>query len=137
MLNCYDNENSLVDIVNKIQSLEVFKNGNIKLVENNEESFLQIKDNLKDLFSSSRLMPAFGVSLHNDTLNEIKKGIWLKINFDSKIEKSGLPFNSLIFKLEEVQGFNLIRLYNNTYDGRCLYLDLDEVVNLMNLINLN
>ena len=42
--------NSLVDIVNKIQSFEVFKNGNVKLVENNEESFLQIKDNLKDLF---------------------------------------------------------------------------------------
>lgn len=133
MLNYYDNENSLVDIVDKIQSFEVFENGNLKSIES-EQDFLKIKSNLKDLFSSSRLMPAFGVSLHNETLNEIKKDVWLKINFKKEIEKSGLSFNALLFKLEEVQGFNLIRLYNDKYDGRCLYLDLDEKFDLNNLI---
>ena len=135
MLNYYDNENSLVDIIDHIESFEVFENGNIRLINNKQEDFLKMKSNLKDLFSSSRLMPAFGVSLHDETLNEIKKDSWLKINFESIVEKSGLPFSSLLFKLEEVQGFNLIRQYNNKYEGRCLYLDLDDNFDLNNLLS--
>ena len=135
MLNYYDNENSLVDIIDHIESFEVFENGNIRLINDKQEDFLKIKSNLKDLFSSSRLMPAFGVSLHDETLNEIKKDSWLKINFESLIEKSGLPFSSLLFKLEEVQGFNLIRQYKNKYEGRCLYLDLDDNFDLNNLLS--
>lgn len=134
MLSYYDNENSLVDIVDNIKSLEIFENGNIKLIEATDESFFKIKTNLTDLFSSSRLMPAFGVSMHNETLNEIQKDCWLKINFQNEVEKSGLPFNALIFKLEQVQGFNLIRLHNNNYEGRCLYLDLDSVFDLKKLL---
>ena len=71
----------------------------------------------------------------NNYVNEIKKDSWLKINFENIIEKSGLPFSSLLFKLEEVQGFNLIRRYKNKYEGRCFYLDIDDNFDLNNLLS--
>ena len=79
-------------------------------------------------------MPAFGVSLHNETLNEIKSNCWLQVNFNKEIVKNGLPFNALLFRLEETQGFNLIRLYDGKYEGRCLFLDLDKEMDLKNVI---
>ena len=91
-----DNENSLVDIVEKIESFKVFENGQIRMIRQQDEFFYKVKSNIKALFIQSRLMPAFGVSLHNETIQELKKDCWLKINFKHKIEKSGLPFSSLL-----------------------------------------
>lgn len=132
-----DSEFSLEDIVEHIESFEIFDNGEAKKISQEEKDFSMIKLNLKNLFSSSRLMPAFGVSLHNETIKEMQKDIWLKINFNNVLNKNGLPFSSLLFKLENVQGFNLIRFYNNKYDGRCLYLDLDNSTDLKSLITSN
>ena len=109
------------------------RNGEVKKISQEDNDFSMFKSNLRELFSNSRLMPAFGVSLHNETITEIKKDIWLKINFNHVLEKNGLPFYSLLFKLENVQGLNLIRLYNNKFDGRCLYLDLDNPTDLKSL----
>ena len=130
----YDNENTLNDIVEKIDNFEVFVDGEIRKVEHQNSEFIVLKNKLFDLFSNSRLMPAFGVSLHNETLNELKIGEWLKINFSKLITKNGLSFDSLLIKLEKTRGCNLIRLFNGKYEGRCLYVDFDETVNLADLI---
>ena len=79
-------------------------------------------------------MPAFGVSLHAETLNELKNDNWIKINFNKQIIVNELPFVSLIFKLEKTSGFNLIRFHNEKYEGRCFYLDLCEELDLLELI---
>ena len=132
---CYnDNENSLVDIVEKIESFEVLENGKSSRIFPKDDKFNKLKTNIKNLFVTSRLMPAFSVSLHNETIQELKKDFWFKIHFNQEVEKNGLPFSSLLFKLEEVQGFNLIRSFNKKYDGRCLYLDLDEKTDLKELL---
>ena len=135
MLNIQDNECSLVDIVDKIESFEVYNSGEKELIFKQDVSFVKIKNSINNLFSNSRLMPAFGVSLHNETLKELKSGNWLQINFSELLTKNGLPFNSLLIRLEEVQGLNLIRLYQNRFDGRCLYLDLDSNFDLEDIIN--
>ncbi len=137
MLSVIDAENNLVDVIQKIESFEVFKQGNRELIDQKDNRFIFMKKKLLDLFSSSRLMPAFGVSLHNETMQEIESGVWLKVNFNKEIVKNGLPFASLLFKLEEVQGFNLIRLYKGKFDGRCLYLDLDQAYDLSSIIKTN
>ncbi len=134
MINYIDNENTLTDELNQVESFVILKNGEIEIVENKTTKFNNIKTKLFDLFAMARLMPAFGVSLHNETLLEMKKGEWLKINFSTEQTKNGLPFNSLVFKLEKTQGFNLIRLFNNKFEGRCLFLDLDEEINLLNIV---
>lgn len=134
MISYSDNENTLLDCVEKIESFQFISNGVIKEIKNKSDEFFRILTKIETIFSNSCLMPAFGVSLHGETLNELKSGSWLQINFSHKITKNGLPFNSLLFQLEEVSGFNLIRLYNNRYDGRCLYLNLDENTNLLKLI---
>ena len=134
MITYNENENTIVDCLIFIESFEIFEDGERKLILTTDKQFNQIYNSVYELFLSSRLMPAFGVSLHDETLNEITKGDWLQINFKKEMNKNGLPFNSLLFKIEEVNGFNLIRLYENKYDGRCLYLDLNEIVNLKHLL---
>ena len=129
-----DSENSLVDILNCVESFEIFNQGNCERVVENSGEFNKILNGVKDVFCSAILMPAFGVSLHNETLNEREKGVWLQINFSEELTKNGLNFNSLLFKLETTQGFNLIRLFENEYEGRCLFLDLESSTDLSSII---
>ena len=128
------NENNLIDTLKNIDSFEIFENGKQKKILINDKKFNKIKTSLEDLFSNSKLMPAFGVSLHNETLKEMMKGNWLQINFSNEINISGMLFNALLIKLEKTNGVNLIRLYNNKYEGRCIYLDFEEEIDLNDLI---
>ncbi len=130
MINYIDNENSLVDIINFVDSFDIFINGKKEQVSKQNPKFEILISRLENLFQSSHLMPAFGVSMHDETQNELKENKWLKINFNQNLTKNGLDFSALLFKLEETSGFNLIREFNNSYDGRCLYLDLDEKTDL-------
>ncbi len=133
MLTFENNADNLVDIVEKVKDFEMIENGKIKKIAHNDEQFKVLVDNLKTLFQSAQLMPAYCVSLHNETTLAMQTEKWLKINFTEEIVKNELPFSSLVFKLEKVIGFNLIRLFNNKYDGRCLYLNLNEETNLEDL----
>lgn len=134
MINYIENENSLIDCVKFISSFEVLKNGKITKINNNLPEYKVIISKIERLFQNSMLMPAFGVSLHGETQNAMMNGEWLKINFSKELNKNGLPFSSLVFCLEETQGFNLIREFNNRFDGRCLFLSLDEKTDLTELI---
>ena len=82
-------------------------------------------------------MPAFGVSLDYETQNELKQGEWLQVNFSFEENANGLLFNSLLFKLDTVSGFNLIRLHNGKYEGRCIYLDFDDILDLKQILNIS
>ena len=130
-----DNENSLIDVLEHIECFEIIKDGKMFIIGITSKNFSPTKLKIEEIFLSSRLMPAFGVSLHDEIMKEIQVGCWLKMNFSKEIIKNGLPFTSLLFKLEQVQGFNLIRESEGKYDGRCLFLDCDEIFDLKNLIS--
>ena len=133
---CYnDNENTLFDCLQSVESFDFFKNSNIQKIDKNNFQFLELKRKIEQFFLNSRLMPAFGVSLHKETQDALKSDEWLKINFNQTLVKNGLPFNALLFKLEETKGFNLIRLFDGKYEGRCLFLDLDDTINLKDIVN--
>ena len=129
-----DNENSLHNCLKFVENFEIFNAGKGKKIDETDIRFNRIFQNLENVFKNSFLLPAFGVSLHQETLNERENGVWLQINFKKVQTKNGLNFNSLLFKLEKTQGFNLIRLYENRYEGRCLFLDLDFEQDLNSII---
>ena len=128
------NDNNIIECLDKVESFSVFVFGEKKTINKNEKEFKAIHLNLLELFSLARLMPAFGVSLHNETLKEMKTGKWLQINFLNQVEIQGLQFSALLFKLEKTNGLNLIRLYNGKYEGRCIFLDFPEEIELQDII---
>lgn len=128
----YVQENPMVQILESVKKIEVFENGEIKAL--NEENLENLLAKLKDLFSGARLMPAFGVSLHQETLDALNAGQWLKISFSHEQNVNGLLFDALVFQLSQSAGLNLIREYNGKYEGRCIYLDFDAETNLKDLI---
>lgn len=135
MINIIDYSDSMVDCVQYVESFYVYENGNKKTLDKTSKEFALTLKNVENVFKTARVMPAFGVSLHEETLKEIRNDNWLQINFSKQMNKNDLLFNSLIFKLEKTNGINLIRLYNGKYEGRCIFLDFDDEVDLNELIN--
>lgn len=128
----YVQENQLLGALENISKIEIVENGTFKDLKNIRFESTLLK--LKNLFSSARLMPAFGVSLHQETLDALNAGQWLKISFSHQQNVNGLLFDALVFQLSQSAGLNLIREYNGKYEGRCIYLDFDEETNLKDLI---
>ena len=128
----YVQENQLLGALENISKIEIVENGSFKDLKNIHFESTLLK--LKNLFSSARLMPAFGVSLHTETTNALKEGKWIKLSFSHQQNVNGLLFEGLLFQLNETAGMNLIREFQGKYEGRCLYLDFDETVNLEDII---
>jgi len=131
----YDNSNSMVEILEKIENFNIYNNGKKQIINKTNSNFNVIKNNLMQIFCSAHLEPAFGVSLHELTLNEMQNDLWLELEFNQEQIKNGLNFNALLIKLEETGGVNLIRKYNNKYEGRCFYLALEKITDLTSVIN--
>lgn len=126
--NNYTNE--LLSLLKEIESIDVYEDGKKKTLHHGEENFEELLDNIKENFYGGRIEPAYGVSLHDLTIKEMGKGKWIKLNFSSQQEINGLPFTALLFQQEECYGLNLIREYNDKFDGRCIYLSLNGLKDL-------
>ena len=135
MFICDYKEDSLIDYLQYVESFTIFKYGKTNEINAENKEFVLIKNKLNLLFYSARIMPAFGVSLHTETLDVLETDNWLQINFLKELQINGLNFNALLFKMEKTNGFNLIRLYNNKYEGRCIFLDLNEEIDLKLILN--
>lgn len=133
MINYYFEEN-LIKYLKDIDSFKVFNNGETKIIRKKDKAFYTLIENLKFVFTIGISAPAFGVSLHDETIQAISKDCWLQINYSNKKFFNGLEFEALLFKLEHTGGFNLIRLNNNLYEGRCLYINLPQEIDLHNII---
>ncbi|MBR6779048.1 MAG: hypothetical protein IKM43_02735 [Clostridia bacterium] len=128
-----DNTNTILDTFEYISQIEMIENGQKQIVFADNKDFLKLKTKLFQAFANSRIEPAFGVSIHDETLKEMKTDKWIKICFNTTLQKSDLPFTALLFKLDYVHGINLIREYNKKYDGRCIYISFEDKQNLHNL----
>ena len=120
-----ENVCSVLENANKIT---LFDNGCEKTLS--PETYNNFLSKLKFGFGGARLMPALGVSLHEETLNALENGKWLKFEFTETKTLNGLPFEALLVKLEETGGVNFIREYHGRYDGRCIYVALDQQTDL-------
>jgi len=128
-------ENEMLNNLQQIKSIKIYTNGDVKTISKDEKIFLEINNKLKDLFSNSRIMPAFGVSLDENVKQEIQTDNWIELEYSQTQTLNGLSFDKLLFRLEECYGFNLIRNFNNSYNGRCIFIDLDKLTDLNELVD--
>lgn len=125
---------SVVSVFENTINIVVYHNGNKHLYFKGDDKFEKIYKSLIETTNLSHNMPAFGVSLHDETINALKTGTWVELVFDSEKSFNDMPFDTLLFKVEaEDSGFNLIRKFDGKYEGRCFYLSLDD--NMNNLKN--
>ncbi len=130
-----NNENTMADLLEKVSSFTIFKRGKETKINKEDSGFDKIFSHLEEVFKKGEVMPAYGVSLHDETQNALLADTWLQINFDEQLTKNELPFSALLFRLDEVYGVDLIRLFNDRYDGRCIHLSFFEKVDLKSIIN--
>lgn len=80
---------------------------------------------LCEMLNESHQMPAFGVSIHTETLQAIKRGLWLKLQYNGTQMVDDMPFDELLIEVNsEFSGFNIVRGNRGIYEGRCYYIDL-------------
>ena len=117
-------DRDFIDLINSVDHVEVYQDG--KRICYFDD--LALLSELKILFSNSREMPAFGVSLHNETVKAMKVGLWIELCFDNKYLHNGMEFEKLLINVENSStGINLIRYNSGKYEGRCFYIDLIDV----------
>ena len=130
------NDSNILNIMTTANEIVVYHNNATTSYEPNTNEYNTIMEELQTLSLSSRESPAFGVSLHNEIITAMETGLWLEVNFNKTISHNDMPFDSLLIQVVgEYSGFNIIRKYDNKYDGRCFYVDLLDT-NLSNLENI-
>lgn len=121
--------NYMSDISNVFENadcINVYTEGVVKAYKSGTDEFKGIIACWYEMIEGAYDMPAFGVSLHNETLDAMKSGRWIEFEFDNKQEHNGMSFEKLLIQVESAyKGFNLIR-YNpeKGYYGRCFYFNL-------------
>lgn len=111
-----------------------FKDAKSITITINDEKFSYLKgdDKFEEILSSifyvtknSHDMPAYSVSLDKDTKIALQKGTWIELEFATPQTFNDLPFEAILFEVnEKYEGINIIRKNNKKYDGRCFYLNL-------------
>ena len=125
-----------MQILTTANEIIIYNDNNTTSYEPDNQEFKNITEELLRLGLNCREAPAFAVSLHNETISAMESGLWIEFNFGNTICHNELPFDSLLIQVVgEYTGFNIIRKYDNKYEGRCFYVDLLET-NLNNLENL-
>lgn len=119
-------EQKINDNIKNASSIVIYSNGKKAEFARGQEKFNLLLNNILSTFETAHIMPAFGVSLHAETLAERQNGSWVEIKFDGVQIANELPFSALLFRLDNCYGINLIRLNDGEYSGRCIYLDFGE-----------
>lgn len=115
--------NSINDYFEQSYSITVYKDGETTDHILGDDTYTNILKLLNDVCEGSREMPAYGVSLHEETRKEMQNGLWIELTFNKTETHNEMPFDSLLIKVEkEYQGFDLIRGQEGKYDGRCFHI---------------
>ncbi len=114
-----------IDVLPYVAQTNLIVDGNT--IELSQEQQDQLFVQIEQLFEGSKTMPAFGVTTPEMFAEDLKSGNFVSMKFDGLFEVNGLPFDELVFKVDkDYHAFNLIRGNNGVYNGRCIYIDLDE-----------
>lgn len=116
--------NNLIYYLSHFDSIVVLYDNNIHNIE--QEDISLIKNQFDILLENSHEMPALGVSIHNETLKEIKSGLWIKLIYNHSQNYCDMSFDELLIKITPNDyGLNIIRGNNGIYEGRCYYISLN------------
>lgn len=128
----------IYNALNDCYKIEITIDNKTNEFDKNSEEFMSIIETAVDMLENAHEMPAFGVSLDNETRQAKKQGTWLEIYFKGVNTHNEMPFERLLIEVNpEWTGFNIIRYYDGKYDGRCFYIDLvdNNMSELYNLLN--
>lgn len=133
--NIYEGEEmKLSEYLTKIEKVILYKEGVSQTFLISDREYTLILNELEYLLEDAREMPALGVSLDDATRNEMKKDIWVELVFVESQVHNDMPFESwLINVAPDYSGFNIIRKYEDRYEGRCFYVDLMSGKTMKNL----
>jgi hypothetical protein len=113
---------TIKEYLTKYDNIEVIIDNNIYEINDLDK----LNDVIKEILNCSREMPAFGVSLDNETKTAIQNGVWLKFKYDKVENFNDMSFDTLLINIvPEYSGFNIIRGNHNVYEGRCFYISLN------------
>lgn len=115
----------LCEIVGYANEVIVYYDNDSYVYSKDSIEFDTIINSFNDMCLLSKEMPAFGVSLHNETINAITSGLWVEFVFDKAYSYNEMSFDSLLINVDKnFNGFNIIRKHEGQYSGRCFYIDL-------------
>lgn len=114
---------NVLDLFDEVNMIEFYYNGQqIEISSDQQEKFEELFCNALE---GAQQMPAFGVSLHDLTMQNMKEGLWIKFIYNKTIVKSEMPFDSILINItKDCHGINLIRGNDEIFEGRCYYLNL-------------
>ena len=105
-------------------SVAIYNKGEEYTLNSNERKMIMAS--MEKMLSNSHEMPAFGVSLDNETRSELKNGVWVEFNYPSTQKYNDMSFDSLLIRVSpDDMGFNIIRKHDGLYEGRCYYISLE------------
>lgn len=118
---------NIQDVFKESCCIEVIIDDSSKEYKKQSQEYNKILDEFQNMIDGSRQMPAFGISLDNETRQALKMGVWLKFSFEFVGCNSDMPFETLLIQVSsDFNGINIIRGYKGVYEGRCFYLDLNQ-----------
>lgn len=120
-------EANIQKIFDEVQSINIYENGSTVQLLPSQMGFTLVINGFKNVLANARQMPAFGVSLDNETRSAMAEGLWVEFDFGKRLTYAEMPFEKLLAQVvSSHSGFNLIR-YNSKegYAGRCYYFDID------------
>ena len=124
----------LIDYFSYAESIIVYKDSNTEEYNKHTPQFDLLLDSFLITCEGAHEMPAFGVSLHNETILALTKGTWIEFKFNKSLTHNEMPFSRLLIEVNgEYSGFNIIRYHNEEYSGRCFYFNLNT--NMQKLYN--
>lgn len=119
-------EIEIEEIAKYAETVNIYDGGIITAYNKGDAGFEEICAAWTGMLKFAHQMPAYGVSLHNQTVEELRSGVWTEFTFSQQYCNNGMPFEKLLVNVQpEFSGFNVIR-YNSGagYDGRCFYFSL-------------
>lgn len=120
-------EANIQQILDDVQTINIYDNGSPVRLLPAQMGYKLVLNGFKNLLGNARRMPAFGVSLDNETRAAMGEGLWVEFDFGKPLIYAEMPFEKLLMQvISSHSGFNLIR-YNSEggYAGRCYYFDTD------------
>lgn len=116
----------LPDCISKATYFSAQVNGE-EIVFESESDILSFNQLLAEAFYGAIQVPAPGVSLHDETVEARKEGVWIELIFDGTQTCTEMAYDTLLFKVDRnMYGVNLFRGNNGKYEGRCFYLNLQN-----------
>ena len=126
---------NICDYFAMCKSITIYYDGKSQTFENGDDNFNWLLGELNSIGENSHEMPAFGVSLDNETRQALKNGVWIELNFDKEISHNEMPFEKLLINvIKDYTGINLIRYSDGEYSGRCFHLNLINDKNVNDLL---